>query len=248
MKKKSQLTIVHEESFQQAREIVLNEKRAQKMQESTTPKEQITAKQSVQGKKNSYVKTFFSKLTSLHGFPQGRHLGNKYKGTHFDKDLFRYLDRQCKRFGKKYNLDLIRIGDFTDSKQYHYYSASFVSDRKFSLQEGRVLAAWVFDDFYNILKTDKTVKDYHRRLLEEDQHSATSSPQPGDIDPKEACFKIVFWDDNIDRIMPPHLAQILLLDGVFSYYEAAPKTQELRLILQEPYEETLAFKNKLEKK
>jgi hypothetical protein len=247
--KGNKFEIIHEESFQQASEIVLHEKLNLEMQESTPSKEQLISDQSTQENKNSLAKTFFKKLTSLPGFPQGRHYrGDKYKGTHFADDLFRYLDHQCKRLGKKYDLDLIRIGDFTDSKQYHYYSASFVSDRKFSLQEGRILAAWVFDDFYNILKTDKTVKDYHRRLLEEHPHGAISSPQPDDIDPKEACFKIVFWDDNIDRIMPPHLAQILLLDGVFSYYEADPKTQELRLILKEPYEETLAFRNKLEKK
>jgi hypothetical protein len=43
-------------------------------------------------------------------------------------------------------------------------------------------------------------------------------------------------------------SQILLFEKVFSYYEADPKTQKLRLVFQEPYEDGVAFKNQREKK
>ena len=60
-------------------------------------------------------------------------------------------------------------------------------------------------------------------------------------------FKIAYWDKNVERPQAPHLAEIRFIGRILYYYEADPKTQALRLVLQEPYDEAMAFLEKQKK-
>jgi hypothetical protein len=241
-----QLETFHEENLLEAQEIVHQEELSITAQ-TTSPHTTPTPPATQFNAKKSYTNAFFSYLNNLPGAPKYPHWTKVYYGPNEERSFNWFLDNHCQKFAKKQSLGFIRVGDFTDASIISHYSGSFVSSKKLNLNEGRILAANLFEHMYPTLQQSfeaKSFRVYLRKLREEMHYPIV----PENIEPKELCFKIVFWDDNIDRIMPPHLAQILLLDGVFSYYEADPKTQELRLVLQEPYEETLAFRNKLEKK
>jgi hypothetical protein len=232
------LKTIREESFEKALTIVRQGKLAP-LEASPIPVAE--APPSTEKEKSSLIQKFFSALESLPGFYEHK----KYSGPKTHKAMAWALDKFGCQVAKKYQLQFFRIGDFTDVRPYHYYSFSFTSDKKTILEEGRILGATLFEEIRNALYTTPEI-DAYRHWYHEDFHKTTPfNPTP---ELEQMCFKVVFWDENVDRMMPPHLAQILQLDGVFSYYEADPKTQELHLVFQEPYEEAIAFKNQREKK
>jgi hypothetical protein len=55
------------------------------------------------------------------------------------------------------------------------------------------------------------------------------------VGPNRIGLRIGFWDANIDRPMPPHLAQIKVVEGKILYYQANPKDQSLQ---EPPFSET----------
>jgi hypothetical protein len=45
-----------------------------------------------------------------------------------------------------------------------------------------------------------------------------------------------FWDKEWDRMMPPYIAEVRAHHGKIYYYQADPKTQQIQLIHEEPYD------------
>ena len=117
------------------------------------------------------------------------------------------------------------------------------SSEKMGLNEGRRSATDLLAAFITMLRTDKRIQTY----LTSTDNDPYYQGRPG-VRPKinvrginNIGLRIDFWDENVDRIMPPYLAQIIFEGGNFYYYEGDPETLELKLISKESYQE--AFKN-----
>jgi hypothetical protein len=228
------LIAVHSESFEEALAIIQKEKEAGSY---VAASKTFSTNRSETKKSLSYVQQFFRDYAPLFCFYDKE----KYCGPDYEKEMAWALDKFACTLAQKHQLHFFRVGDFTDAEPYHYYGFSFTSSKNDSLEEGRVLGATLFEELRNALYTLPEVEKCRRTSHDECKKKTPYAPTP---DLQHLCFKVVFWDKNVDHVMPPHLAQIWLQDKVLSYYEADPKTQELRLVYQEPYEDALSFKNK----
>ncbi len=61
----------------------------------------------------------------------------------------------------------------------------------------------------------------------------------GKLGMKNIAVKIAFWDENLERPKAPYLSEIDFYQGKFRYYEADPKTQALKLVLEESYDDAV---------
>ncbi len=127
---------------------------------------------------------------------------------------------------EKNQMQLLLVGSVNDV--YSDYCMLFTSNKQMSLEQGKGLAVPIAKNYLEMILRDPSVKDYVA-------NKRGKAPQANNIG-----LKITFWDHNVDRPKPPYLAEIMLSKGVFHYYEAEPKTQSLKLVTSEPYEEAIA--------
>jgi hypothetical protein len=131
------------------------------------------------------------------------------------------------------NLKLILMGP-TDRLKSLCSSFSFVATgtQKISLQEARLLAAACSKDSIQFLKTNQSCIKFISEL---------GTERNFDTNPVlYLSFRLSFWDENIDRIAQPFIAEIRFIDGVISYY-TADEGQFLVLVHQETFDEAIQF-------
>lgn len=155
------------------------------------------------------------------------------------------LDTSLDKFGQataqKYGMRFLFVGKVEDNVLARY-SLAFLCPKECSLAEGQQLAANVSRDFWEMLQHDQSVKE-HFELVRDRMFNSKHEK----VEMMRAAFRIGFWNEEVNRPKPPFLAEILLNDNMFSYYEADPETQALRLVLQEPYPKTMAHLASVEK-
>src|SRR5439155_8098674 len=103
-----------------------------------------------------------------------------------------------------------------------------------TVQSGRALAVAFTKDYLAELQNNKdTLKFY--------AYKCESMPRwySGKLGLKYVGVRIAFWDANVERPKAPYLAEIDFYEDKFRYYEADPKTQALRLVLEESYEDSV---------
>ena len=165
---------------------------------------------------------------------------SRYNGL--EKQMHLSLDRYGNALAKKNNMKLLIVGDVTDARKtsliFPSYCLSLFSKDKTTLDEGRVLAARLVEEFWDMLKQDVEVKKYAQVVHEK------MASFPLDVPLEKVGYKISFWDQNIDRIQKPYLAEIHFYHKKFRYYVANEETQEVELIFEETYEDAITFKNK----
>ncbi|MDB6081583.1 MAG: hypothetical protein JWO53_855 [Chlamydiia bacterium] len=123
------------------------------------------------------------------------------------------------------------------------YLLSFHGFHKFNLEQARVFAANIFGTFFDKLKTNTGVKAYNDFLVESFSGRKDVPTVGPEVMISQAGLQVTFWDENMDRIQKPCVAQILIHDGICSYYEADPQTQKLQLIFKEPVKKVMAFRD-----
>lgn len=156
--------------------------------------------------------------------------GGKYVGVKDEVNVFWALDNYGERTAKANGMKLVVVGDITDGPNYIDYCLSFRSLKKMTLDEGRIFATNLVENFWQMIQNDPSIRVYA-------EHRRQKSPYyPKEYVLERVGCKIAFWDKDINRPKSPYLAEIFFRDKEFHYYEADPKTQELRLVLKEPYE------------
>ncbi len=161
----------------------------------------------------------------------------KYGGPKYESELFQKLDDFSVKYGRKYNTELIDVGDFTDPWQnviYGVWLRSFDSD---TLAQGRLKAVALVNELWHMIQTDPVSLNYFAKV--KGSKSTLSAPVL-----KNVGVKIAYWDKNTNRPEQPYLAEIQFLNEKFSYYQADPNTQALLLIHEESYETANSIINK----
>lgn len=98
-------------------------------------------------------------------------------------------------------------------------SCLFVGHQELTLETVRPLAQACIQQLKERLRTNKEDKDCFGGNL-----VWTSS------------VRMNFWTKNWDRVAPPYIAEVKAHHGKIYYYQAVPKTQELILVHEEPYD------------
>jgi hypothetical protein len=191
--------------------------------------------------KSEKATSFLSKLSNLINFTNTFYgKDEKYNGPTYEQERDWALDTYCQKLAKEHQLQFFRVGPFNPfCTIWYHYGFSFLGSQKLALREARLLGATVMQSLIHELNTSSMVRSARENEFKWKSHWNTDVNQ--EIPLKETCMKIAFWDENYDRIQPPHIAQIAFLEEKLQYFEADPQTQKLRLIFSEPYQDALKF-------
>ncbi len=103
-----------------------------------------------------------------------------------------------------------------------------------TVKSGRENAVKFLQDYLKEIQANKeTTKYFEYNCI------ARPSKYSGKISLKNVGFRIAYWNDQVERPKAPFLSEIDFYDNTFRYYEADPKTQALKLVLEESYEKAL---------
>jgi hypothetical protein len=155
----------------------------------------------------------------------------KYTGPPEERQLRWAEDAYVSSYVKDKKMELIVLGDFTETKKRVYFGAWLRAYYPMSLEQGRILAAEFVQDYWNTFKNHPLTKQYvEKRLSKRGIH---------EMELQHFAVKIAYWDQQVNRPPIPYLADITFCDKTFNYYQADPETQALRLIYRESYEEAI---------
>ncbi len=156
-----------------------------------------------------------------------------------DKRVREALAEYGRDSARLFGLKFLLVGNPIPEKTF-FYAILYTSDMTLQLNQGRRLAApvafkYVSMNCENEVMKKRILSEFDRRKI---SHSGTLTP---DMALQYISFRIAFWDKNNNRPAAPYLSEIHFFDGIFHYYEADPKTQALKLVFEESYEEGLKF-------
>jgi hypothetical protein len=139
-----------------------------------------------------------------------------------------------KKWAQQFSLIVIVSGETDKLKIIESdFSIAMVGTQRISLKEARNIAATFGRDALRFMKEDEKCIEYFK---EETKEKATEiKPSPDYIG-----LRISFWDENIDRVVQPYIAEIRYVDGVFKYY-TADELQRLVLVYEETFDEAMKF-------
>lgn len=160
---------------------------------------------------------------------------SKYSGPDWAQDAYWMMDKYATKYGKAHDMDLVNVGNFDEKRYTMLYGLWFRSYSNLTLQEGKSLATNLVSDFLQTLQNNQQALRY----LEESRRGVFVNIFPEKITPQTVGIKIAFWDKNVQRPLPPYLAEITFYDNTFRYYQTDPRTQALVLIKEESYEEAI---------
>jgi len=137
-----------------------------------------------------------------------------------------------RKMTKKYHLKLLGTGTghIIDSSYKCDFAFNYMDNRKINLEEARVLAKSLAQEFSDLLFMDPVFATYREEVNREYPRHARELA----ID--QIGFKISFWDENVDRPLHPYIAQIRFIEGDLCYYYAESNTQALGDPITEPFE------------
>lgn len=160
----------------------------------------------------------------------------EYSGPSESREMQKVVDKFGEELAKKNDLVFHCVGSTTDNRN-TWYSIIFHDFHRRTIDEGRSLAANLFEEFFSQLPNNLVIQKYIKHLTESKPYLHMGP----DVLPEQVGFQITSWDEKMDRIQKPYLSQIVLDGGVFYYYETNPNTQELQLVFQESLAEAKAF-------
>jgi hypothetical protein len=134
---------------------------------------------------------------------------------------------------KKNSLKYLGIGtgDYFDIDKTEIWGINFASQERLNLDQGRELVKNLTQEIWDYFNVKR---EYAIHRADEYSNKFSDSPY---IIPSLVGFKISFWDESIDRILPPHIAEIKVYEGHVYYYFADPETQYLKEPIVETFEQ-----------
>lgn len=142
-----------------------------------------------------------------------------------------------KKFIKNYQggrFTYISDGPFSHLPSEAVFGIWVTASTKETIQSGRALAVAFTKDCLTELQNNKDTLKFYAYECE-----LLPSRHSGNLRLKYLGVRIAFWDENVERPKAPYLAEIGFYGGKFRYYEADPKTQKLKLVLEESYEDAV---------
>lgn len=127
------------------------------------------------------------------------------------------------KMAKKYNLELLVTGTGTivDSHIANWV-VSYLSHDQLSLHQVRPIITSMAKELYQLITTDPKFLNYQNL-----QNQDYQEPLIPKLDPDRIGIKITFWDQNMDRMKQPAIAQVIFNDKTITYFFADPQTQAL---------------------
>ena len=155
----------------------------------------------------------------------------KYTGAPEIRKLWWAMDEYASNYGKAKNMELLKLGNFTEGRRRINFGVWLRAYDPVSLEEGRILAAEFVQDYWNTFREHPFTEQCLEKVWKHGREH--------EVGLQNFAVKIAYWDLQVNRPPIPYVAEITFYDKTFNYYQADPKTQALRLIYQESYDEAM---------
>lgn len=159
---------------------------------------------------------------------------SKEYGPKYSTDSMYAIGYFAPKLAKKYGLVYLNkgVGTIVDSNEVAW-DIGLIGNYKWDLNRGRLAIISIVEDFlYEI--TSNPVHNTYVKLHPKLSSQVWFNPL---LTPKRIGIKLAFWDENVDRPLPPYLAQIKVVEGKIFYYQANSKDQSLQEPTVETFEE-----------
>lgn len=142
----------------------------------------------------------------------------KHYGPPYDTQPRNALDIYGEALAKQYQLKLLLSGTGSIVKSKGTWALHFTSSQKMTLEQGRPFAEEIAKRLIGFMSSNPLFTEFFKKA----ENYKRSTPSINDMG-----YKVAFWDEKINRPLPPYLAEIRLCDGKLYYYYANQKTQAL---------------------
>ena len=170
-------------------------------------------------------------VTPKPNVPELKHLSWK-QDCPVGQAIFNFI----KRFSKQNNLHIITIGTVGE----HYFDSrvfdfALRGQQTLSLNVAKNLAALCAQQSLQCAQTDKRCTEF----MYERGHDPRYRDAATIAEPRHIAFRISFWDENVDRVPEPYIAEIRVIGENFQYF-TADEGQRLQLVHEETFAEAMA--------
>ncbi len=147
----------------------------------------------------------------------------RFEPNIYNGSFYPIINKLC----SKYNLHISTLKHAAlGQKSYREIAAGFWAQNKnMSLDEAKKFSREFINDFLGIIHNKKLIEKNNRKddlVLKDLQQNLNWF-----------CFRITFWDESLNRVEEPHIAQIQCQDGKILYF-TADEGQRLQQIFEEP--------------
>jgi hypothetical protein len=136
----------------------------------------------------------------------------------------------AQKFCKENDLEIVTFGcvgkDYFDIRDFNFV---FCGKKNLNLDQAKKLAKQCFHDFFDFEQRDRDCLEFIKLKRATRPRVVPLTGQLG--------LRISFWDDYLDRVVSPNIAEIRYLDGKFTFY-TADEHQVLKLVHEETIQET----------
>lgn len=141
----------------------------------------------------------------------------------------RQLEKYGEYLAKKNHMILISkgVGTVVDSRKV-LYDINLMSHHFWTIDEARPYVVGIMQELWYLVHQDPKILSEIEELRRQDILLV-------EFTPAAMGMKINFWDQDVNRPMPPYLARIIVADGEIRYYQANRHDQSLK----EPFVETM---------
>ena len=158
-----------------------------------------------------------------------------YSGPPEERAASWMIDAYATKYCKEHNMELIHIGDFTEPFRNLPFGIWLRSYSNQTLDEGRRQTLVLVQDFLRQLQHDRRAQVWYDVRKKSPKYKA----EPATIPLSAVGVKIAYWDKEVHRPQAPFLAEVRFYDNTFYYFVADSKTQALKPVAQESYEQAL---------
>lgn len=132
-----------------------------------------------------------------------------------------------------------------DKQDYSTWGIVWTCKEKLELDDAKALAIKVATSILDAVQNSPACMSYHKEAYI--WLKTKSDGRPPELDPKkleaaenrptinDLSFRIAFWDENVERMLPPYIAEISFIEGKLYYHLANPTTLELEEPIIEPF-------------
>lgn len=137
-----------------------------------------------------------------------------------------------KKFCETNNLHVVTTGcSGPTEKDSRAFDFTLRGEQQMSLEAARKLAGLCATELLEyVRKNDDCLQYLKRRTSWKGSTDHATYPEP-----RHLCFRISFWDENVDRPPAPYIAEIRLLDTTLQYF-TADENQVLKLTCEESFD------------
>ena len=137
----------------------------------------------------------------------------------------RLLFSSVRSLGEKNHLNFAVLGDTYESQKGvgQILGVGYWAQKNVTLEEAKKLAETIFQGFFSIVMNDRNYSKWT---------ASFANREPGRRVEEVLGFRITFWDEYMNRVEEPYIAQIHCEKGVISYY-TADEGQRLHKVYEE---------------